>query len=206
MALIGAAFGIGFTFGPLVGFASLEWFPEHHGAIGYTAAGLSLIALLLGIRLLPETRRFGTAPPVRTGGSTGRPFAMFFPVLPSPPCCSPSSWPRLDLPDSRTLWPCLLKDAMQFSMRENFLIFAYIGFVLVMTQGFLYRRLARRLTEATFMAVGILLMGLGVLVWGVSASGPTRERLPGVCFAVAAGLAGAWPWSALPSLRRRPRH
>src|SRR5262249_6898379 len=64
MALIGAAFGIGFTFGPLVGFASLKWFPEHHGAIGYAAACLSLLALLLGLRLLPETRRFGTAPPV----------------------------------------------------------------------------------------------------------------------------------------------
>src|SRR5207249_5761091 len=64
MALIGAAFGIGFTFGPLIGFASLKWFPEHHGAIGYAAACLSLLALLLGVRLLPETRRFGAASPV----------------------------------------------------------------------------------------------------------------------------------------------
>ncbi len=53
MALIGAAFGIGFTFGPLVGFASLK-FPRA-GAPGYIAAGLSLVALLLAIRRLPET-------------------------------------------------------------------------------------------------------------------------------------------------------
>ncbi len=65
MALIGAAFGIGFTFGPLVGFASLSWFPDHHGAIGYSAAALSLIALVLGILLLPETRHFEEAPPWR---------------------------------------------------------------------------------------------------------------------------------------------
>ena len=65
MALIGAAFGIGFTFGPLVGFASLFWFPEHHGVIGYSAAGLSLLALLLGIVLLPETRHFEEAPPLQ---------------------------------------------------------------------------------------------------------------------------------------------
>jgi MFS family permease len=59
MALIGAAFGIGFTFGPLLGFASL--FLPLPGAPGYLAAGLSLLALLFGLARLPETRR-GTPP------------------------------------------------------------------------------------------------------------------------------------------------
>src|SRR5206468_4357122 len=59
MALIGAAFGIGFTFGPLIGAGALAVFPGHHGATGYAAAGLSLVALLLGLRRLPETRRPG---------------------------------------------------------------------------------------------------------------------------------------------------
>src|SRR5262249_24187950 len=49
MALIGAAFGIGFTFGPLVAFGSLRWFPSHHGVIGYAAACLSFVALVLGV-------------------------------------------------------------------------------------------------------------------------------------------------------------
>ena len=43
MALIGMAFGIGFTFGPLLGFASL--FVDFAGAPGFAAAGLSLVAL-----------------------------------------------------------------------------------------------------------------------------------------------------------------
>ena len=62
MALIGAAFGIGFTFGPLIAFGSLSFFPDHLEAIGYTAAGLSFIALVLALRILPETRRFETGP------------------------------------------------------------------------------------------------------------------------------------------------
>src|SRR5262245_56211441 len=62
MALIGAAFGIGFTFGPIIGATSLAFFPEHHGAIGYVAAGLSFTAFVLGVLLLPETRRLGSAP------------------------------------------------------------------------------------------------------------------------------------------------
>src|SRR5206468_10275429 len=49
MALIGAAFGIGFTFGPLLGFASL--FVDIAGAPGFAAAGLSLIATLLAVKL-----------------------------------------------------------------------------------------------------------------------------------------------------------
>src|SRR5207237_3930384 len=56
----------------------------------------------------------------------------------------------------------LNKDNLQLSQRNNFLIFAYVGFVLMLIQGFVYRRLARRLHEETFMAIGIVLMGLGV--------------------------------------------
>src|SRR5438046_432880 len=48
MALIGIAFGIGFTFGPLVGYASL-FFP-FRGAPGFAAALLSLVALVLAFR------------------------------------------------------------------------------------------------------------------------------------------------------------
>ncbi|MEY4947296.1 MAG: hypothetical protein RIR22_1997, partial [Planctomycetota bacterium] len=49
MALIGAAFGIGFTFGPLVGFGALTFFPDQAGATGYISAGLSLFAFILGL-------------------------------------------------------------------------------------------------------------------------------------------------------------
>ena len=53
--------------------------------------------------------------------------------------------------------------------RQNFLVFAYVGFVLLMTQGFLYRRLAKRVSELTFMMMGIGLMGLGVASLGAIA-------------------------------------
>ena len=40
MALIGAAFGLGFTFGPLIAYAGLEVFQAAHWAPGAVAAGL----------------------------------------------------------------------------------------------------------------------------------------------------------------------
>src|SRR5262245_63942045 len=51
MALIGIAFGIGFTFGPLVGLSSL--FIPFKGAAGLAAATLSLTALILAGPFLP---------------------------------------------------------------------------------------------------------------------------------------------------------
>ena len=41
-------------------------------------------------------------------------------------------------------------------------MFAYVGMVLMLIQGFVYRRLAHRVAEETFMSLGIVLMGLGV--------------------------------------------
>jgi MFS family permease len=171
MALIGAAFGIGFTFGPLFGFASLYWFENHHEVIGYTAAGLSFIALLLGLRLLPETRRFGTAPTRKRGllhwwsamksalrsRAVGPVILTFF-------------LGTLGFGAFEVTLALLLKDAINFNARYSFLIFAFIGLVLLLTQGFLYRRLARRLSEVTFVVLGILFMaagvaGLGALSW-----------------------------------------
>jgi len=162
MALIGAAFGIGFTFGPLIGFGALRFYPSHHEAIGYTAAALSFVALVLGYRLLPETRQFETNPPLDrrwfnfggmfralTNSSIGPVILTFFLAT-------------LGFGAFEVTLALLLKDSFQFGEDNSFLIFAYVGFVLMLTQGFLYRKLARRLSEVTFMAIGLVLMAGGV--------------------------------------------
>lgn len=64
MALIGAAFGIGFTFGPLIGAACVSSDPTAppSPAAGYVASALSGIALLWAITMLPESLRPGSTP------------------------------------------------------------------------------------------------------------------------------------------------
>jgi hypothetical protein len=53
--------------------------------------------------------------------------------------------------------------------------------VLVLTQGFLYRRLARKLSEPTLMLIGIVLMGGGVgCLGGVSYIAATTSDPPGL--------------------------
>ena len=46
---------------------------------------------------------------------------------------------------------------------SNFLIFAFVGFVLMLVQGGIYRPLAKRISELTFMRVGLAIMTLGLL-------------------------------------------
>jgi MFS family permease len=166
MALIGAAFGIGFTFGPLLGFGALRLFADNHGVVGYTAAALSLIALLLGLRLLPETRRFEAAPPLdrRWVNWSALRFALASTAL--APVVLTFFLATLGFGAFEVTLALLLKDALSFGEDESFLVFAYVGFILLLAQGFLYRRLARRFTEPTFMALGIVLMAIGVASLG----------------------------------------
>jgi MFS family permease len=168
MAMIGMAFGVGFTFGPLVGFASLLLFPEHHGAIGYTAATLSGIALVLGVILMPETRDFETAPPLDRKWID---LQATVHVLRNPaiaPVVLTFFLATMGFASFEVTLAMLNEDALHLKGKEyyNFLIFAYVGLVLALTQGGLYRRVARKLTEPTLMAIGIGLMGLGVLALG----------------------------------------
>jgi MFS family permease len=162
MALIGAAFGIGFAFGPLIGALAMLVFPGHHEAVGYIAAGLSLVALLLGIRLLPETRQFDQAPPsVRKWIDIEA-----VPKVLANPAIAPvvlifflATWGFAGFESTLAL---LLNSALEIPESQMYLYFAYIGLVLMVTQGVIYRRLAKRLTEPALIMIGIILMALGL--------------------------------------------
>jgi MFS family permease len=161
MALIGAAFGIGFTFGPLVAAGALMVLPDQLWVIGVAAACLSLVALTLGVVLLPETRRFGGEPTARKWFDLqAARTALRTPAI--APVILTFFLATLGFAAFEVTLSLLNRDALGLPDEQNFLIFAYVGFVLVLTQGFLYRRLARRVSEPTFMAAGMLLMGLGV--------------------------------------------
>jgi MFS family permease len=165
MALIGAAFGIGFTFGPLIGAGALALFPEYRGATGYVAAGLSLIALVLGLRKLPETRSLRSMPIDRRWIDFGAiRKALGRPVV--GPVILTFFLATLGFGAFETTLAMMNRDLLDLPKQRNFLMFAYVGFILMLTQGVIYRRLAKRVTEITFMTIGIVLMGGGVAFIG----------------------------------------
>jgi DHA1 family tetracycline resistance protein-like MFS transporter len=162
MALIGAAFGIGFTFGPLFGYGALHWYPDHLEAVGYTASGLSLLALVLGMWLLPETRQFDAEPPLPRRGWNIGPMLAALGDRAIGPVILTFFLATLGFAGFEVTLALFLKDAMGYTPDHTLLVFAYVGFTLLITQGFLYRRLAKRLSEVAFMTIGILFMAVGV--------------------------------------------
>lgn len=183
MALIGAAFGIGFTFGPLIGFASL--FVPHEGMPGFVAAGLSAIALVLAFTLLPETLRAGS-PPARRRWLNLHGVRL---VLQTPSVAlliltfflatfafgslesTLALVNKLLISGEDVTHLVLTREAARTTEQKSFLVFAYVGFVLMLIQGLVYRRLVMRVGEVRFLRLGTLLMaaGLGgaiaVLIW-----------------------------------------
>jgi len=169
MSLIGLGFGVGFTFGPAIGFGAVSFFPEFRGAPGFVAAGLSLIALVLAIVLMPETyhpgssferRRWFNWHGLQTALQTPSVsvlILMFFLAT----VAFANFEPTLAL---------LTKDALRYEEQGNFLIFVYVGFVLALTQG-AYQGLARKgIQELQFVLTGTSLMaagfgGLGIVAW-----------------------------------------
>src|SRR5262249_31170916 len=154
MALIGAAFGIGFTFGPLIGAGALWLTNDYDGSPGFAAAVLSLIAFVLALVILPETLQAGEAVRQRRwldweGLQTalrtptiGLLILMFFLSTFSFAMFEPTLALLLDTP------------ALKLDKRNTFLVFTYVGLVLTLAQGLLYRRLAARLKEITFIWLG----------------------------------------------------
>ena len=182
MALIGAAFGIGFFLGPILGSVTLTFRPHDAGAPGYLAAGLSFIALVLGVLLLPETRRFGAPSQARrkwfdregfravlSAPSVGLLILIFF--------LSTFAFASFE----PTL--ALLTNAVGLSDRDNFLVFAYVGLVLAVAQMGLYRPLARRVREIAFMVAGGILMMIGLGSIGVVAAAASGGATPGTLLA-----------------------
>ena len=175
MALIGAAFGIGFTFGPLLCWTS--FLVPSAAAPGATASLLSLIALVLALVLLPETLRTGTTAGRREWirfGATMEVLRMpvvgalvltfFLATLAFGSLESTLALINQFLLSAGAVvrWQDMSHEQKMEIIRKSCLIFAYVGLVLMLVQGFIYRRFVNRVGESAFLRVGVLLMLVGL--------------------------------------------
>lgn len=172
MALIGAAFGLGFTLGPLIGAGAL-FLSQDTGLSpwpGYAAAILSGLALLVAIFKLPESVHEDSSPP----GHRRLDFTSLREALATPSI-------RLLLVTvffavfSLASFEGTISLAIKSQLVERpetahadsvlqtrlMLVFAYIGIIQCLVQGLLVRRLANYVSEATLGA-----WGLGLSIFG----------------------------------------
>jgi MFS transporter, DHA1 family, tetracycline resistance protein len=172
MAIIGAAFGIGFIFGPLLGSmfvpASIDAAPS--AAPGYVAAVLSGIAFLYGLMSLPESLKRGSA--VRSASHGWLRFGSLLRVLANRslgPIVLAVFMTTFAFAQFETTLATLTK-RIGVNDRNNFFVFAYIGLILTLAQGLLVRRLIPRLGELRMSVGGVILMTAGLFLMGQMAS------------------------------------
>lgn len=172
MALIGIAFGAGFTLGPLIAYFGLAVFDQQPWGVGALASLLSLIALGIAATVFRETRRPGGA---KAKGFFGP--ARMLNVLRMPQVgllvliyfLSIFAFANFEATLAR-----LTEQAFAMSDDQNFLVFAFIGAVLMVAGGS-YRPLASRLPETRLLAAGVVMMTIGLAGIGGVAWAASRE-------------------------------
>ncbi|MDQ2799763.1 MAG: MFS transporter, partial [Armatimonadota bacterium] len=167
MGYIGAAFGAGFIFGPalggMIGQLGLAW-PLYFSAL------LALGNMVYIARVLPEPERVQNAAGVRPGGSR---FGLMIGAVRGPVgflylLTFAVTFAFGNLEGTFTAY---LKQHLEpgssphHSIVVAGYVFAYIGVIIFVIQGFLVRRLAPRFGEPNLVVVGIGLMALGFLVF-----------------------------------------
>lgn len=169
MALIGAAFGIGFTFGPLIGAACLAG-EDHLALPGYVASLLSASAFVLAYLRLPETRAAGSERVLHRSWLNLPQVARYFRVpvfalVLTAMFITIFGFAQLEATLS------LLTAELGFDLQQNYYVYAYIGVILAFGQGFLVRRFLPVLGERSMALVGAAAMTAGFVLVGGTANG-----------------------------------
>jgi MFS family permease len=177
MALIGIAFGAGFTLGPLIAYFGLALFARQPWGVGALASLLSLVALLYAVAVFKETRN----PDAKTAKeffSLGRTAA----VLGQPAVgalvliyfLSIFAFANFEATLAR-----FTKEGFGMTDDDNFLVFAAIGGMLMVAGG-LYRPLAKRLPETRLLSTGLVVLMLGFIGIAAVAWLVHREAVAGI--------------------------
>jgi MFS family permease len=181
MALIGIAFGAGFTLGPLIAYFGLALFDRQPWGVGLLASALSLVALSIAVAVFRETRD-----PANKAGREVFSLARTASVL-SMPAIGPlvlvyflSIFAFANFEATLALFT---RHAFGMTDDDNFLVFAMIGVVLVIAGGG-YRAVAKRQSESRLLAAGLALMviglgGVGMVAWKLYAGAATEHLAAG---------------------------
>jgi len=185
MALIGMAFGIGFTLGPAIGGLGHQLDPA---APGFIAAGFSLIAFLFCFTRLPEPPRH--VPTARRNWLDMKAFRNAFHV--------PGVRLMLLLGFLTVTCFALMESTLGLLAREGHdlgyaqvgLLFTYLGFCSALAQGMVVRRYMKRVGELRFIRTGCVLLALGMLAFSMA---PTLGWLIGLAPLAVFGFAMITP-------------
>ncbi len=177
MALIGIAMGLGFTFGPLLGFLAMPDYGADPGPWpGVAAAGLSLVALVMALFLLPESKPPGIQSTARKWldiqGLTHALSRKSILILLLAYFIFVFGFVKLETTLSLLLWrenTRALHTPFDFTWRQLCLSFAFIGFTLAFIQGAFVRPVSKRVSDINLVIFGasLELVGFALMIFAV---------------------------------------
>ena len=167
MGMIGAALGLGFTFGPAIGGALSHW---GYSVPAFASAGFALMAAVLAFFLLPES----LSPESRTEAAARRRARPGLATAFSDAFAHPSVRPVLLLYFIGTLSFAGLEATFALFGHDRYgltamnigYLLGYMGILAVLMQGGLVGKLARKFGEPNLVRSGFLLLGAGMLAAG----------------------------------------
>jgi DHA1 family tetracycline resistance protein-like MFS transporter len=200
-AVIGIAFGLGFTLGPAVG-GELSRFPVfgREGALpALVAAGLATINFLLALRTLPES-----LPPERRGQQVRRASPVDVAAFRTA-VGVPGVGAAVAITFAMVLWFAGMEQTFRLFTADGFgmsdaatgHIFAVVGIVGAIVQGGVVRRLAPRVGEARLVQWGLVIQAGAFALLGLSTAFGPWGRL---ALYVSAGLIALGNGLTTPSL------
>lgn len=195
MGLIGAAFGLGFTIGPIIAFVSLSLSQYNYSIPAFVAAGFSLLSILLTTFWFKETHD----PSKRGTSSTGGigPAAMFKAI----------AQPKVGF-----LLLLVLASQTIFGGFENLLslftltrlgmgaggnsgLFAFIGVLAVVVQGGLVRQWSKKYGDKWLILLGLSALAIGLFFAALTPTTPMPGYSQSVLQTELAGKTGATDYS-----------
>lgn len=171
LGMIGAAFGLGFIIGPALGGLLSN---INYSVPAFVAAGLSFINLLLIALWLPESLT-----PERRSQITQKksPFTLraLLEALRHPltgPLLITRFLYSLAFVILQSIFSLFALKRFNLSVVATGFILTYVGVVSVITQAWLVGKLSQRFKDTILIESGILLLALGLLVWGFAPNVP----------------------------------
>jgi DHA1 family tetracycline resistance protein-like MFS transporter len=166
--LIGAAFGLGFIIGPVMG-GFLSQFGLNVPAL--IAAGLTTISLIAILIWLPESLSESEREQLRNNPHTAFNLFNLFDEL-RRPCVGPLLLIRLFYAFAFTLFQSnfslYAKEVLGLDVQGTGLILTYVGLLSVIVQGFAIGKLTKTFSERRMIITSILLLAVCFLVWGLT--------------------------------------
>ena len=171
MGLIGAAFGLGFVFGPILGGFVSEFGYEY---VGFVSAGFSFLALVFALFFLPESLK------------EKKPLKNFdYSLIKKDDILEVMNIPNIAIliglffiiifavANIYGTFALLGQKYYGFTDRENGYLFGILGIVGALVQGVLLKKIGKYINEKNLIIIGLfaLMISLGLMPYGINFTG-----------------------------------